>query len=335
MADRIRWGIIGTGSIAREFATGLTVLPEAELVAVGSRTAESASQFADMFGVPHRHASYEALANDPSVDVVYVATPHTLHKANSLLCLQTGKAVLCEKPFTINAAEAEAVVQFAREKKLFLMEAMWTRFIPLVVKVRQLLADRAIGHVQMLVADLGFRVDFDPLHRLFDPQLGGGALLDLGVYPVSLASMIFGPPSTTTSMAQFGETGVDEQAAIILGYEQGRLATLYTSLRTDTPREAILLGSKGRITIHAQMFRPTKLTLSLAGEEDDIIEMPLEGNGYNYEAAEVMRCLQAGKLESDIMPLDETLAIMKTMDQIRAQWGLEYPMERTGRNYQK
>jgi dihydrodiol dehydrogenase / D-xylose 1-dehydrogenase (NADP) len=327
MADKIRWGIIGTGWVAKEFATGLTVLPEAELVAVGSRTAESANQFADMFGVPHRHASYEALVNDPNVDVVYVATPHILHKENSLLGLQAGKAVLCEKPFTINAAEAEAVIQFARGNKLFLMEAMWTRFIPLVVKVRQLLADRVIGDVQMLVADLGFLVDFDPLHRLFDPQLGGGALLDLGIYPVSLASMIFGPPSRITSMAQLGETGVDEQAAIILGYGQGQLATLYTSHRTDTPREAILLGTKGRIRIHPQMFRPTKLTLSLTGQEDNIIEMPLEGNGYNYQAAEVMRCLQAGKLESDAMPLDETLAIMKTMDQIRAQWGLKYPME--------
>jgi predicted dehydrogenase len=210
VADKTHWGIIGTGKIAKEFATGLAVLPEAELVAVGSRTAESANRFANMFGVPHRHASYEALVNDSNVDVVYVATPHSLHKENSLLCLQAGKAVLCEKPFTINAAEAETVIRLAREKKLFLMEAMWTRFIPLVVKVRQLLADRVIGDVQMLVADLGFLVDFDPLHRLFAPQLGGGALLDLGVYPVSLASMIFGPPSRITGMAQLGKTGVDE-----------------------------------------------------------------------------------------------------------------------------
>lgn len=328
MADAIRWGIIGTGKIAREFATGLTVLPQAELVAVGSRTTESASRFADIFGVPHRHASYEALANDPDVDVVYVATPHTLHQENSLLCLGAGKAVLCEKPFTINAAEAEAVIQFAREKKLFLMEAMWTRFIPLVVKLRQLLADGVIGGVQMLVADLGFRADFDPLHRLFNPQLGGGGLLDLGVYPVSLASMIFGPPSRITSVAQLGETGVDEQAAIIFRYDQGQLATLYTSLRTGTPKEIILMGTRGRIKIHSPMFRPNKLTLSLDGQEDHVIEMPLEGNGYNYEATEVMRCLQVGKLESDTMPLDETLAIMETMDQIRAQWGLKYPREK-------
>jgi predicted dehydrogenase len=327
MADKMRWGIIGTGKIAKAFATGLTVLPEAELVAVGSRTAKSANEFADIFGVPHRHASYESLANDPNVDVIYVATPNTLHKENSLLCLQAGKAVLCEKPFTINAAEAEAVIQLARAKELFLMEAMWTRFIPLVGKVRQLLADRVIGDLQMLVADLGFWADFDPLHRVFNPQLGGGALLDLGVYSISLAWMIFGSPSRITSMAELGETGVDEQAAIIMGYDEGQLATLYTSIRTDTPAEAILMGTKGQIRIHPPMFRPTKLTLSLTGQEDSVIEMPLEGNGYNYQAAEVIRCLQAGKLESNTMPLDETLAIMKAMDQIRDQWGLKYPME--------
>ena len=327
MADKMRWGIIGTGKIAKAFATGLTVLPGAELVAVGSRTAKSANEFADIFGVPHRHASYESLANDPNVDVIYVATPNTLHKENSLLCLQAGKAVLCEKPFAINAAEAEAVIQLARAKELFLMEAMWTRFIPLVGKVRQLLADRVIGDLQMLVADLGFWADFDPLHRIFNPQLGGGALLDLGVYSISLAWMIFGSPSRITSMAQLGETGVDEQAAIIMGYDEGQLAILYTSIRTDTPAKAILMGAKGQIRIHPPMFRPTKLTLSLIGQQDSVIEMPLEGNGYNYQAAEVMRCLQAGKLESNTMPLDETLAIMKAMDQIRDQWGLEYPME--------
>ncbi len=327
MTDKIRWGIMGTGQIAKKFATGLTVLPEAELVAVGSRTAAAANKFADMFGVPHRHGSYEALVDDAGVDVVYVSTPHSLHKENSLLCLQAGKAVLCEKPFTINAAEAEAVIQFARQQQLFLMEAMWTRFIPLMVKVRQLLADGVIGRVRMLVADLGFRAAFDPHHRLFKPELGGGALLDVGIYPVSLASLLFGSPTRITGMAHLGQTGVDEQTAVILGYDQDQLATLYAAIRTDTPGEALLMGSRGRIRIHAPMFRPTYMTLSVAGQTDELIEVPLEGNGYNYEAIEVMNCLRAGQLESETMPLDETLAIMKTMDQIRAQWGLKYPME--------
>jgi predicted dehydrogenase len=327
MTDRIRWGIISTGFIARQFAGGLSVLPEAELVAVGSRTAESANRFGNEFNVPHRHASYEALANDPDVDVVYIGTPHPMHKENSLLCLEAGKAVLCEKPFTINAAEAEEVVKLARAKKLFLMEAMWNRFNPALVKVRQWLADGVIGELQMLTASLGFRTEFDPQHRLFNPELGGGALLDVGVYPVSLASMLFGPPSRITGMAQMGKTGVDEQMGVVLGYEAGQLATLYASFRTEPPSEAILMGTQGRIRIHAPIYRPTRLTLSVAGQEDEIIDLTLEGNGYNYQAAEVMTCLRAGKLESEIMPLDESVSIMRTMDEIRAQWGLTYPME--------
>jgi len=327
MRDKIRWGIISTGFIARQFAKGLTVLPEAELVAVGSRTAETANQFGDEFDVLHRHASYEALANDSDVDVVYIGSPHPMHKENSLLCLEAGKAVLCEKPFTMNAAEAEAVVNVAREKELFLMEAMWNRFNPSLVKARQWLANGVIGELQMLTASLGFRTEFDPQHRLFNPELGGGALLDVGVYPISLASMLFGPPSRITGMAQMGQTGVDEQLGVILGYEEGQLATLYASFRTEPPSEAILMGAMGRIRIHPPIYRPTRLTLSAAGQEDETIDLALEGNGYNYQAAEVMACLRAGKLESEIMPLDESVSIMRIMDEIRDQWGLTYPME--------
>jgi len=327
MADKIRWGIIGTGNISSQFARGLAVLPDAELVGVGSRTRPSAEAFGAKFDVPHRHASYEALARDPNVDAIYIGTPHSLHRANSVMCLQAGKAVLCEKPFTINAAEAEQVIKLARENRCFLMEAMWTRFLPLSEKVRELLAAGTIGPVQMLTADLGFRARFDPKHRLFDPELGGGALLDVGIYPISLASMIFGPPTRITSMAHMGQTGVDEQAAVTLGYEGGQLAVLYASIRTTTPKEAILMGTEGQIRIHAPMFVPSKLTLSVSGQDDKVIEMPFTGNGYNYEATEVMNCLRAGRLESELMPLDETLSIMRTLDAIRAQWGLKYPME--------
>jgi predicted dehydrogenase len=327
MTEKIRWGIIGTGNISSQFARGLAVLPDAELVAVGSRTRASAEAFGARFDVPHRHASYEALTRDPDVDAVYVGTPHSLHRSNSMMCLQAGKAVLCEKPFTINAAEAEEVIKLAREEGCFLMEAMWTRFLPLSERVRELLAAGTIGPVQMLAADLGFRARFDPKHRLFDPQLGGGALLDVGIYPLSLASMIFGPPTHITGMAHMGETGVDEQAAVTLGYAGGQLAVLYASIRTTTPKEAILMGTQGQIRIHAPMFVPSKLTLSVDGQDDKVLEMPFTGNGYNYEATEVMNCLRAGKLESDLMPLDETLSIMRTLDTIRAQWGLRYPME--------
>jgi predicted dehydrogenase len=323
----MRWGIIGTGFIANQFAEGLAVLPLAELVAVGSRAAQTANNFADKFNVPHRYDSYQALADDPDVDVVYVSTPHSLHKENSMLCLDAGKAVLCEKPFTINATEAEAVVNLARKNRLFLMEAMWTRYIPLIIKVRQMVVQGVIGELQILVADIGFRPKFDPQSRLFDPNLGGGALLDVGIYPVSMARMFFGSPSRISSMGQFGQTGVDERGAVILGYEGGQMAVMYMSIRNNTPNEAILLGSKGQIRIHNPMNRPTTFTLSRPGRADEVNEVPIDGNGYNYQASEVMRCLQEGQLESPTMPLDESLAIMRTMDEIRTQWGLRYPME--------
>ena len=328
MRDKIGWGIMGTGKIAQAFATGLSILPDADLVAVGSRTAQTANQFGKQFGVPNCHASYEALVNDPGVDVVYVATPHAFHKDNMVLGLEAGKAVLCEKPFTINAQEAQTAVRVAREKNLFLMEAMWTRYIPLVVKLRELLADGVIGDLQMLEVGMAFVAPRDDSYYFFNPHLGGGILLDGGAYAVSIAFMLFGgPPARIASMAHLGETGVDEQSAVIFGYDQGQLAVLYMSFRTGIPPAARIMGSKGRIAIHPPIFKPTQLTISRNDEPDDVIEIPLEGNGLNYEAAEVMRCLRTGKLESETMPLDETLEIMRTLDQIRGQWGLKYPME--------
>ena len=327
MSQKVRWGILGTGNIAHQFARGLTALPEAELVAVGSRSQGTADAFGDEFGVAHRHASYEALAGDPEVEAIYVSTPHSYHKDNTLLCLEAGKAVLCEKPFAINAREAQEMIRFAREKRVFLMEAMWTRFLPVLVRVRQLLAEQAIGEVRMLSADFGFRTEARPESRLFNPELGGGALLDVGVYPVSLASMIFGTPSRIAGLAHLGEMGVDEQGAMILMYGGGQIATLYTAIRTNTPHEATIMGTQGSIRLHSPWWKGTAMTLSVRGGEDEVIDLPFEGNGYNYEAAEVGRCLREGRLESDQMPLDETLAIMQVMDQIREQWGLRYPMD--------
>jgi predicted dehydrogenase len=323
--DRFRWGILGTGSIAFKFATGLVAVPGAELLAVGSRAQATADAFADQFGAPRRHASYEALANDPDVDAIYVATPHSLHRENSILCLRAGKAVLCEKPFTINAAQAEDVIAVARQEGRFLMEAMWSRFLPAMARVRELVAEGAIGHVQMLSADFGFRAAVTK-GRLFNPELGGGALLDVGVYNLSLASMIFGAPSRVASLAHLGETGVDELAAMILGYDGGQMAILHTAVRTTTPQEAILMGTEGWVRLHSPWWRPDTFTVAVAGQEESV-HLPFEGNGYGHEATEVMACVRAGKLESDVMPLDETLQILETMDQLRAQWGLKYPME--------
>lgn len=326
MPDKIRWGILGTGWIAQKFATGLTALPDAELIAVGSRSQESADRFADEFHIPQRHASYEALVQDSQVDVIYVSTPHNLHRENTLLCLDAGKPVICEKPFAINAAEAADMVAKAREKKLFLMEAMWTRYLPVMVRVRELLASGVIGEVRMVTADFGFRIDFEPAHRLFNPDLGGGALLDVGIYPVSLAHMLFGAPSRIVSQATLAPNGVDEQSAYLLSYSGGQLAVLSSATRTNTQHIAFIAGTDGLIRIpdwwHGQGYSLTR------GGKAEVVDLPFEGNGYNYEAAEVMACLRAGKLESAAMTLDESLAIMRTMDTIRAQWGLVYPMEK-------
>ena len=324
---KTRWGILGTGNIASQFARGLAELDDAKLVAVGSRTAESAEAFGERFSVPRRHDSYVALASDPDVDAIYVATPHPLHHDNTIMCLEAGKAVLCEKPFAINAGQAQAMVATARARGVFLMEAMWTRFLPHIVRLRELLAANTIGEVRMLQVDFGFRTSFNPQGRLFDPALGGGALLDVGIYPVSLASMILGAPERVTGMAQLGETGVDEQSAMIFGYAGGQLALLSQAIRTNSPHEALLLGTSGKIRMHSSWWKATTITLSVDGRPDELIDLPGVGNGYNYEAAEVGRCLHAGRTESDVMPLDETLAIMRTLDEVRAQWGLRYPGE--------
>lgn len=327
MSNVIHWGILGAGNIARSFATGLQVLPQARLVAIGSRSLEKANAFGEAFGIPRRYGRYQELVDDPEVDVIYVATPHSLHREHSLLCLQAGKAVLCEKPFALNAREAREVIACARRKRLFLMEAMWTRFLPIMDQVRQWLAAGAIGEPRLLTADFGFRAEFNPEGRLFHPALGGGSLLDIGVYTVALAFMVFGgPPARITGLAHLGETGVDEQAAFILGYGQGQLALLASAIRTNTPQEARIDGTHGRIRIDS-FWRATRATLAVEGQEPQTVERPFEGNGYNYEAAEVMRCLEEGKLESNLMPLEETLSILETLDEIRRQWGLRYPTE--------
>lgn len=329
MDETIRWGILGTGAIAKTFAKGLEAVPGARLVACGSRRQETADAFGAAHGATRCHGSYEALANDPEVDVVYVATPHNLHCANSILCLRAGKAVLCEKPFTINAAEADALIAVARESGQFLMEAMWTRFLPVTREVCRWLADGVIGEVRMVTADFGFRAGLDETSRLLDPALGGGALLDVGVYPVSYAALVFGrAPTRIAALADMAaETGVDEQAGIVLGYAPSGLAVLHTAVRTDTPQEAHILGTKGWMKLHAPFWRGTAVTVQMKDEPPQTYEFPLEGNGYNYEAAHVMECLRTGKAESPIMPLDESRAIMATLDAIRAQWGLKYPME--------
>lgn len=326
MTQPIRWGILGPGRIAQAFAKGLQSVPDASLVACGSRTAEKAAAFADQWQVPRRHAGYEALAADAEVDAIYVATPHPLHYEHCLLCLEHGKAVLCEKPFTVNAKQAAEVMAKARRKNLLLMEAMWTRFLPHMVQVRERIAAGAIGEPRLLQADFGFRCDWDPQSRLLNPDLAGGGLLDVGVYTVALAHMLFGVPTEIKGVAHIGASGVDEQAGIVLGFTGGRVAILSCGVRISTPQEAIIMGTEGRIRIHASWWRPSTFTLTVKGK-DELIAPTVTGNGYNYEAKAFNRCLREGLRESPVAPLDESLAVLKTMDALRSQWGLKYPFE--------
>jgi len=326
-AGTIRWGILGTGRIADKFAGDLALAEGAAAVAVGSRSRESAEHFARRHGIPKAYGSYDELVRDPDVDIVYVATPHPMHKENALLCLGAGKAVLCEKPLTVNAAEAEELIRAAREKKIFLMEGMWTRHLPAIRKVRNWLEEGRIGEVQLLEADFGFRTAWNPEGRWLNPELGGGALLDVGIYPVSLASMIFGgPPSRIDSFAHIGETGVDERFSLLFAYDGGKAAQLGGAVRLELGCEARIYGTKGVIRI-PDFFRAKRAELRVHGEAEELFEYKGEREGFAYEAEEAGRCLREGLIESPVMPLDESLAIMRTMDEIRRQWGLVFPFE--------
>jgi predicted dehydrogenase len=327
--DRIfNWGILGTGRIAKKFAEGLKLAKGAHLLAVGSRSEETAGDFGQQFNIPRRYVGYQEMVNDPDLDIVYISSPHAMHFDHSLLAIRAGKAVLCEKPFTLNSAQAFELAQEARERRQFLMEGMWTRFFPLMTCISDLLSKEVLGEIHMLSADLGIRRSIESRDRLFKPELGGGSLLDVGVYPISLASMIFGEPDQVTGFAHFGEYGVDDRAAVVLGYPSGGLASLYMAIRTETPKEAVILGSNGSIRIHSNFVIPTRMTIHIEGEAERVIEKALEGNGMHYEAIEVMQCLSEGKTESAIMPLAESISIMKILDEIRDQWGFRYPSEK-------
>lgn len=350
---KIGWGILGAGNIARSFAQDLRLLPDAELLAVGSRSLDKAQQFADGLRIPRAYGSYDDLVADPDVDVVYIATPHVFHKEQSLLCLNAGKGILVEKPFTMSAAEAREVVACARERNLFCMEAMWMRFAPAMREVVKLVEQNVIGDLRVITASLGFYNAFDAEHRLFNPKLGGGAMLDLGVYPLSLIVQLLGRPSTIFGQSITGLSGVDEHAAASLGFPGGAVAQLSANISAHNRNDAFIIGTEGSITIHPPLYCPTTLTVkkfaasgstsfgdqSLAGRLKNIplirnsyrlfkraagrlrgsqaMRYAYTGNGYYHEAAEVGRCLQAGLIESPVMPLDETIVIMETLDAIR------------------
>jgi predicted dehydrogenase len=286
---------------------------------------ETAQEFAKKFNVPKIYSSYEELADDPEIDVIYIGTPHTFHLENSMMCMRKGKAVLCEKAFTINAKEAREMVRVARKENVFLMEAMIPRHIPLVKKVLDWIRDGRIGEVRMVKASRCARREFPPGARQLNPELGGGALLDVGVYVISFASMIFQkPPVEVVGLGHIGDWGSDEQGVAVLKYDNGELADLSFALQTEAVNEAYILGTDGFIQVHDVFAVPTKASLFIDKKEVEVIEEPIIGNALNYEAEEVMRCLRLGLKESPLMPLDESVQIMEIMDKIRKPWGLVY-----------
>jgi predicted dehydrogenase len=321
VSDIFAWGILGPGRIAARFAADLARLPDARLAAVGSRSIERAAEFAATHGGCRAHDSYVGLASDPEVDAIYVATPNPFHLEHASLCLERGKAVLCEKPMAVNAAQARRMVDCARANGVFLMEAMWTRFNPVMRQVDGWLRSGAIGEPRLVIADFCFRSAPDPESRLFSPALAGGSLLDVGTYVVSLAHWVYGrPPESVWALAHLGETGVDEQAAIALRFPGGALAQLSCAIRTSTAQEARIYGTAGAIHVPG-FWRATSATLSVEGAPP--VEVTGEA-GYHYEAAEVAECVRAGARESARMPLDESIAIAETLDRVRALVGLRY-----------
>ena len=325
--EKIRWGILATGWIAEQLAEAINEQPDAVLLAVGSRSQESADKFGDKWHIPRRYPTYEALAADPDVDVIYIATPHNLHDENMKLCLNAGKHVLCEKPLTVNAAQAQACMALAKEKGLFLMEAMWMKFMPAIRQMQKWVQNGRIGSIHLVQANFAFNIPFDPKGRLYDPELAGGALLDMGVYPATLVHLVLGKPDRILSAAQLGETGVDELNTSIWQYDQGAQAVLLSTQRLERPCDAFITGSKGYIKLHENFWHCRTVTIKESGSKPEVVQIPYEGNGYGYQVREVHDCLRAGKLESEIVTHADTLEIMTLLDEMRAQWPLVYPGE--------
>ena len=335
-ADRpVRWGILATGKIANSVARDLALLDECEMVAVAARRQESADAFAARHGIATAYGDYRALVEDPDVDVVYVATPHSLHRRHVELAFEAGKPVLCEKAFTLNARDAEHLVGLSRDKNLFLMEAMWMRCNPLVRRVQRLVASGALGEVQQVRADLGFVVDKPPTDRLLDPALGGGALLDMGIYPLTLAQLFLGQPSTVAAAATLSEVGMDLNLALSLGYDSGAVASLTSSMTSWSPRTASVATERGRLDFPSPFHNPGTVAWTAYDTDPDFggpaaaqeLHEESLGTGYTNEALEVVRCLRAGETESPLVPLDDTVAMMRLMDRIREQVGVRYPGE--------
>jgi predicted dehydrogenase len=327
MSSALRWGILGTGVIAH-LQTADLISNGFTVTAVGSRHQASADAFAAEFGIRTAHGSYESLVADPEVDVIYVSTPHPFHASNALLALNAGKHVLVEKPFALNAEQAREVVELATKRRLVVLEAMWTRFLPHMVRIREIIASGVVGEVRTLIANHDLLLSSDPGNRLNAPELGGGALLDLGIYPVSFAFDLFGAPDSVTAIATKTTTGVDRQTAILLGYADGGQAVLHTALDALGPNTAAIIGTAGRIEIDSVWYTASGFRrYDAQGREVDRYAPSVVGRGMQYQAWELERLVADGRLAGDILPPQESVRIIQTLDEVRRQIDLHYPDE--------
>lgn len=327
--NRFKWGLLGPGRIAQQFADGIKVIDDASLYAVASSNPERAAAFAKQNGGEKTYDSYEALVNDSQVDAVYIATPHRFHFENTMLCLNAGKPVLCEKPLTVNAAEARKLFETAKEKNVFLLEALWTRFLPIYRQIRQWLDEKAIGEIHLLTSTFGFDIPKGKDDRWLNPELAGGTLLDMGIYPISTSQWVMGQePASFGAKAILGATGVDELTSVVLQYPNGVISQFSSNFLSNNVNDFFIYGGKGSIRIHPNFWASTAATLSINGQDDQTVSKTLRAGGFEYQTEEAMRCIRAGLLESPGMPHAQTLANMELMDKIRAEIGLRYPFEK-------
>ncbi len=321
------WGIIGPGKIANKFATALKLVDGARLGAIASRDIEKARAFAAAHGAARVYDSYEDLAADPAIDVIYVATPHGFHAEHSILCLRQGKAVLCEKPMALTARQAGEMISTAQEHKVFLMEAMWTRFLPLMGAIMGLIGPGRIGELKYIRADFGFFSAFDPAGRLYNMRLGGGSLLDIGIYPLFLCLQLLGEPDQIVAAGQLSPTGSDETCHAILQYPNGASAVVSSTLVCQTSLTAEIAGTEGMIRIPTPWYKNDRLEWNRTGSPVESVQLEPMVNGFEYQIREVMSCMEQGLIESPSLPHAFSLMMSRTMDAIRAQIGVKYEGE--------
>jgi predicted dehydrogenase len=324
---KYNWAILGPGKIAHTFVSDLKLLPNANLYAVGSRNIDRAKDFSKKYNFQKAYGSYEELAADPDIDIIYIASPHINHYESTLLCLNHGKAVLCEKPVAINSSQFKVMIETAKKKNIFFMEALWTQFIPSFLKCKQLILEGAIGEIKLIEADFCFKAQYDVEGRIFNPILGGGSLLDIGIYPVFIALSILGVPKSIKAIASFADTGIDSACSMLFQHVDNAISILFSSVETDGRNEALIHGSEGTIKIKSRWHMPSTLDLLKRGADTEHFSFFEPGKGYQYEAAEVMKCLDEKRVESTIFSWQDSLNLISTLDAIRSEAGIKYPDE--------